>query len=118
MSIKKCKNQFSVKSQGNPCSQKDCKPFQALSKTCQVHYQNRSENNAGIFKNENLMAKNSSRMLKWFLWLQNFDFEIVYKTGYLNCVFYMLTREELQEKPSLKMFGYGASNSSNKKSNL
>ena len=33
----------------------------------------------GIFKNENLMAENSSRILKWFLWLQNFDFEIVYK---------------------------------------
>ena len=63
----------------------------------------------GIFKNENLMAENSSRILKWFLWLQNFDFEIVYKIGYLNCVVDMLTREELQEKPSLNMFGYGAS---------
>ena len=30
----------------------------------------------------------------------------------------MLTREELQEKPSLNMFGYGASNMSNKKSML
>ena len=48
-----------------------------------------------IFKNENLMAENSSRILKWFLWLQNFDFEIVYKLGYLNCVADMLTREEL-----------------------
>jgi len=65
----------------------------------------------GIFKNENLMAENSSRILKWFLWLQNFDFEIVYKPGYLNCVADMLTREELQEKPSLNMFGYGASSS-------
>ena len=41
-----------------------------------------------IFKNENLMAENNSRILKWFLWLQNFDFEIVYKPGYLNCVVY------------------------------
>ena len=48
----------------------------------------------------------------------NFYFEIVYKPGYLNCVADMLTREELQEKPSLNMFGYGASNSSNKKSKL
>ena len=72
----------------------------------------------GIFKNENLMAENSSRILKWFLWLQNFDFEIVYKPGYLNCVADMLTREELQEKPSLNMFSYGTSSSSNKKSKL
>ena len=62
-----------------------------------------------IFKNENLMAENSFGILKWFLWLQNFDFEIVYKVVYLNCVADMLTREELQEKPSLNMFGYGAS---------
>ena len=65
---------------------------------------------------KNIMAKNSSRILKWFLWLQNFDLEIVYKPGYLNCVSDMLTREELHEKPSLNMFSYGASNSSNKKS--
>ena len=49
----------------------------------------------GIFKNENLMAENSYRILKWFLWLQNFDFDIIYKPGYLNCVADMLTREEL-----------------------
>ena len=49
----------------------------------------------GIFKNENLMPENSFRILKWFLWLQNFDFEIVYKPGYLNCIANMLTREEL-----------------------
>ena len=64
------------------------------------------------------MVENSSRILKWFLQLQNFDFEIVYKPGYLNCVADMLTREKLQEKPSLNMFGYGASNASNKNSKL
>ena len=31
----------------------------------------------GIFKNENLIAENSSRILKWFIWLSNFDFDIV-----------------------------------------
>ena len=50
----------------------------------------------GILKNENIMEENSSRILKWFLWLQNFDFQIVYKPEYLNCVVDMLTREELQ----------------------
>ena len=35
----------------------------------------------GIFKNENLMEECSYRILKWFLWLQNFDFDIVYKPG-------------------------------------
>lgn len=71
-----------------------------------------------IFKNENLMSENSSRILKCFLWLQNFDFEIIYKPGYLNCVADMLTREELQEKVSLNMFSYGTSSSSNKKSKV
>ena len=47
----------------------------------------------GIFKNENLMAENSSRILKWFIWLSNFDYEIIYKPGYLNCLADMLTRE-------------------------
>ena len=61
------------------------------------------------------MAENSSRILKWFLWLQNFDFEIVYKPVYLNYVADMLTKEELQENPSLSMFSSGASISLNKK---
>ena len=47
----------------------------------------------GIFKNENLMAENSSRILKWFIWLSNFDLDIVYKPGHLNCLADMLTRE-------------------------
>ena len=72
----------------------------------------------GILKNENIVAKNSSRILKWFLWLQNFDFEIVYKPGYLNCVAGMLTSEELQENPNLNMFSFGASNSTHKNSKL
>ena len=71
-----------------------------------------------IFKNENLMVENSSKILKWFLWLQNFDFEIVYKPGYLNFVVDMLTREKLQERPSLNMFNSRESSSSNKNSKL
>ena len=39
-----------------------------------------------IFKNESLMAENSSRILKWFSWLSSFDYEIVYNLGYLNCL--------------------------------
>lgn len=62
----------------------------------------------GIFKNENLMAKNNSRILKWFVWLQNFDFDIEYKPGYLNCLVDMLTRE-FQDPPSISMFSKGES---------
>ena len=50
----------------------------------------------GIMKNESLMAENNSRILKWFLWLSNFDYEIIYKPGYLNCFADMLTRESAQ----------------------
>ena len=47
----------------------------------------------GIFRNDNLMAENNSWILKWFIWLSNFDFDIVYKPGYLNCLGDMLTKE-------------------------
>ena len=60
---------------------------------------------SGIFKNENLMVENSSRTLKWFIWLSNFDFDIVCKPGYLNCLADMLTREHPKETaPTLSMF--------------
>ena len=49
-----------------------------------------------IFKNENLMAENSTRILKWFIWLSNFDYEIIYKPRYLNYLADMLTKENSQ----------------------
>ena len=58
------------------------------------------------------MAENSSRILKWFIWLSNFDFDIVYKPGHLNCLTDMLTREQYEQvKLALKMFSVGASSS-------
>ena len=59
-----------------------------------------------IFKNENLIAKKNPWILKWFVWLQNFDFEIEYKPGYLNYLVDMLSRE--QESPFLGMFSVGS----------
>ena len=68
-----------------------------------------------MLKNENVMAKNNSRILKWFIWLSNFDYEIVYKPDYLNCLADMLTREsanDLKElQPALNMFDPGESSS-------
>ena len=63
-----------------------------------------------IFKNENLIAENSSRILKWFIWLSNFDFDIVYKPRRLNYIADMLTREQ-NSKPALNMFSVGESSS-------
>ena len=60
-----------------------------------------------IFKNENLMAENNSGILKWFVLLQKFYFDIVYKPGYLNFLVDMLTmefQEVFQDSPSLGMF--------------
>ena len=48
-----------------------------------------------ILKNENIMEENISKILKRFLLLQKFDFEIVYKPGYLNCIYDILCREDL-----------------------
>ena len=50
-----------------------------------------------ILRNESLMAENSSRILKWFSWLRSFDYEIVYKLGYLNFLADMLTKESAQK---------------------
>ena len=58
------------------------------------------------------MVENKSRILKWFVWLQNFDFDIVYKPGHLNCLADMLTREQ-HNSPSLGMFSIGEFSSSN-----
>ena len=67
----------------------------------------------GMLKNENVMAENNSRILKWFIWLSNFDYEIVYKPGYLNCLADMLTRESAEDlknlQPALNMFDPGES---------
>lgn len=63
-----------------------------------------------IFKNEKLMVENNSRIPKWFVWLQNFDFNIVYKPGYLNCLADMMTiefQEGFQESPALGMLSTG-----------
>ena len=68
----------------------------------------------GIFKNENLMAENNARILKWFVWLQNFDYEIVYKPGYLDCLADMLIRECTDSLPCLNMFQVGSSSKSKK----
>ena len=58
------------------------------------------------------MAKNSSRILKWFIWLSNFDYEIIYNPCYLNRLAHMLTRENSQPTaPSLSMFTPGSSSS-------
>ena len=62
------------------------------------------------------MAKNNSRILKWFVWLQNFDFNIVYKVDYLNFLVDMLTnefQEGFQESPTLGMFLTSGASSSN-----
>ena len=69
-----------------------------------------------MLKNETVMAENNSRILKWFIWLSNFDYEIVYKPGYLNSFADMLTRESADEEikkfqPALKMFDAGESSS-------
>ena len=66
----------------------------------------------GIFKNGNLMDENNSRILKWFLWLQNFYFEIIYKLGCLDCLADMLTREQ-KNIPTLGMMSSKGASSRN-----
>ena len=68
-----------------------------------------------MLKNETVMAENNSCILKWFIWLSNFDYEIVYKPSYLNCLADMLTRESAEYlkdlQPALNMFDPGESSS-------
>jgi hypothetical protein len=62
----------------------------------------------GMLKSENLLTKSHSRIKKWILWLDNFDFTVQHKPGHLNCLVDMLTREA--KTADLAMFSAEPSN--------
>jgi len=47
----------------------------------------------GIFSNKRLLEQGNTRILRLALWLEGFDFNIVYKSGDENYLADMLTRE-------------------------
>ena len=57
-----------------------------------------------ILANKRLLEKGSTRLLRWALWLDGFDFDIVYKSRAENYLADMLTREGSQEIKEIKMF--------------
>ena len=46
-----------------------------------------------MLANKRLLEEGSTRVLRWALWLEGFDFDIVYKSGAENYLADMLTRE-------------------------
>jgi hypothetical protein len=61
-----------------------------------------------MLKSEKILTDSHTRIQKWVVWLENFDFDVEYKPGYLNCLANMLTREA--EQPVLAMMSAGPSN--------
>jgi len=57
-----------------------------------------------ILANKRLLEQGSTKLLRWALWLDGFDFDIVYKSGVENYLADMLTREGSQEIKEIKMF--------------
>lgn len=57
-----------------------------------------------ILANKRLLEQESTRLLRWALWLDGFDFDIVYKSGAENYLVDILTREGSQEIKEMKLF--------------
>lgn len=57
-----------------------------------------------ILANKKLLEQGNTRILRWALWLEGFDFDIVYKSGDENYLADMLTREGAPEIKDIKMF--------------
>jgi len=73
-------------------------------KMCQILSQNRFEAYEENLENRRLLEQGSTRLLRWALWLDGFDFDIVYKSSAENYLADMLTREGSQEIKEIKMF--------------
>ena len=52
----------------------------------------------GMLSNQRLLEQGNNRILRWSLWLDEFDFEIHYKPGKDNYVVDLLTREVAPSK--------------------
>ena len=61
----------------------------------------------GMLTNKKLLERGSSRVLRWALWLDGFDFEIAYKAGTENCLADILTRQGAEVVTEVKMFHFG-----------
>lgn len=58
----------------------------------------------GILSNKRFLEQGNTRILRWALWLEGFDCDIVYKSGDENYLADMLTREGALEIKEIKMF--------------
>ena len=70
----------------------------------------------GMLSNKKLLEKGSNRVMRWAIWLDGYDFDIVYKSGKENYLADMMTREGATDIKEIKMFRMerrdGASSSS------
>jgi hypothetical protein len=49
-----------------------------------------------MLKSKKVLTNSYTRIQKWDVWLENFDFDVEYKPEYLNFLVHMLTREANQ----------------------
>lgn len=47
----------------------------------------------GMLKDKRLLKQGNSRIMRWDLWLDGYDFDIVYKAGKENYLVDLMTRE-------------------------
>jgi hypothetical protein len=48
----------------------------------------------GMLSNHKLLEQRNTKLLRWSLWLDGYEFEIEYKQGKDNCIADLLTRKE------------------------
>lgn len=64
----------------------------------------------GMLSNKRLLEQGNSRILRWTLWFDGFDFDIIYESGKEICLADMLTREG--NIKDIKVFEKGESSKS------
>ena len=71
-----------------------------------------------MLQNKRLLEQGNSRIMRWALWLDGYDFDIIYKVGKENYLADLMTREgsDSSEKKAIKKFEIGESTSSSEKS--
>ena len=83
---------------------KGIKRFRLFLKSSKFIFRTDLKHMKGILSNKRLLEQGSTRVLRWALWLDGFDFDIVYKSGAENYLADMLTREGAPKNKEIKMF--------------
>jgi len=93
---------------------KDIKKFRLFLKSVHFIVKRDLRYMKGMLQNKRLLEQGNSRVLRWALWLDGYDFDIIYKVGKENYLVDLMTREGaiIQTEYAVKKFEFGECSSS------